>query len=75
MNKNKETLFGNYSYSIRTSGEAVGLFIREAEVICKLVLFIGANLQFKIKKRNVFYNNTNNKCCFFIFLQMVEVTC
>jgi len=45
MNKNKETLFGNYSYSIRTSGEVVGLFIREIEVICKLVLFIGAKLQ------------------------------
>jgi hypothetical protein len=44
MNKNKQTLFGNYSYSIRTSGEVVGLFIRDAVVICKLGLFIGANL-------------------------------
>ena len=47
MNKNKETLFGNYNDSIRTSGEVVGLFIREAVVICKLVLFIDANLQLK----------------------------
>lgn len=44
MNKNKKTLLGNYSYSIRTSGE-VGLFIREKVVICILVLFIGAKLQ------------------------------
>jgi len=44
MNKNKETLFGNYNDSIRTSGEVVGLFIREAVVICKLVIFIGAKL-------------------------------
>jgi len=44
MNKNKETLFGNYSDSIRTSGEVVSLFIRDAAVICKLGLFIDANL-------------------------------
>ena len=40
MNRNKKTLFGNYYYSIRTSGEVVILFIREIEVICTLVLFI-----------------------------------
>lgn len=45
MNKNKETLFGNYDYSIRTSGEAVDLFIRDIEVICKLVLFIDTKLR------------------------------
>lgn len=44
MNKNKKTLFGNYNDSIRTSGEVVGLFFREKEVICKLVLFITANV-------------------------------
>jgi len=45
MNKNKETLFGNYDYSIRTSGEVVDLFIRDIEVICKLVLFIDTKLR------------------------------
>ena len=57
MNNNKKTFFGNYNYSIRTSGEVTGLFIRDIEVICKLVLFIGANLQ-------IFYL----MCCdFFVF--------
>jgi len=42
MNKHFD---GNYNYSIRTSGEAVGLFIREKEVICTLVLFIDTNLR------------------------------
>lgn len=46
MNKNKKTPFGNYDYSIRTSGEVVGLFIRDKEVICTLVLFIEAKIQF-----------------------------
>lgn len=46
MNKKQKqnTLWVLY-YSIRTSGEAVGLFVREKEVICKLVLFIGAKIQ------------------------------
>ncbi len=44
MNKNKQTLFGDYSYSIRTSGEVAGLFVRDTGVICKLCLFIGTNL-------------------------------
>ncbi len=42
MNKH---FIGNYNYSIRTSGEAVGLFIREKEVMCILILFIDANLR------------------------------
>jgi len=37
--------FGNYTNSIRTSGEVVDLFIRDKVVICKLVFFIGANLR------------------------------
>ena len=45
IKKINKHFFGNYSYSIRTSGEAVGLFIRDREVICKLVLFIAANLR------------------------------
>lgn len=43
MNKNK-TLF-RYYYSIRTSGEVVGVFIRKIEVICKLILFIDTKLR------------------------------
>ena len=43
-NKNKKTLFGNYNYSIRTSGEVVGLFVREIGVIFILLLFIGAKV-------------------------------
>jgi hypothetical protein len=42
---NKKTHLELY-YSIRTSGEAVGLFIRDKVVICKLVFFIGAKLRF-----------------------------
>jgi len=69
MNKNKKTLFGNYSYSIRTSGEVVGLFIREKEVICKLVLFIGAKLQLFLLYNIVFMfcNKILMKCCFFFY--------
>jgi hypothetical protein len=44
--------YGNYTNSIRTSGEVVDLFIRDKIVICKLVFFIGANLQ-------IFFLNTN----------------
>lgn len=46
MNKKQKqnTLWVLY-YSIRTSGEAVDLFVREKEVICKLVLFICAKIQ------------------------------
>jgi hypothetical protein len=46
MNKNKKTPFGNYTNSIRTSGEVVRLFFRDAAVICALVLFIEAKVQF-----------------------------
>ena len=35
---------GHYK-SYLTSGEVVGLFILEIEVVCKLMLFIGAKLQ------------------------------
>lgn len=45
MNKRYETNFGYYSDSIRTSGEVVGLFVRDKEVICKLVIFIDAKIQ------------------------------
>jgi hypothetical protein len=40
MDKNRKTLVGDYTNSIRTSGEDTALFIRDKEVICKLVLFI-----------------------------------
>jgi len=45
MDKYLKNWFGNYTNSIRTSGEVVDLFIRDKEVICKLVLFIAANLR------------------------------
>ena len=45
MNKRYETNFGYYSDSIRTSGEVVGQFVRDKEVICKLVISIGAKIQ------------------------------
>jgi len=47
MDKYLKNYFGNYANSIRTSGEVVDLFIRDKEVICKLVFFIRANLQLK----------------------------
>ncbi len=45
MDKTMKYFFGNYSDSIRTSGEVVDLFVRDKVVICKLVFFIGANLR------------------------------
>lgn len=33
-----------YRDSIRTSGEVIGEFVRDKEVICKLILFIGAKV-------------------------------
>lgn len=54
MDKNTETFFGNYTNSIRTSGEVVGLFIRDKEVICKLVLFISAKVRINILFVGVF---------------------
>lgn len=47
MDKYLKNWFGNYSNSIRTSGEVVDLFIRDAAVICKLVLFIEAKIRIK----------------------------
>ncbi len=45
MNKKNETVYGYYRDSVRTSGEVRGVFVREKEVICKLILFIGAKVQ------------------------------
>ncbi|MEY4461823.1 MAG: hypothetical protein RLY98_363 [Bacteroidota bacterium] len=43
---------GNYSDSVRTSGEVECEFIRDKEVICKLILFIGSkNTTFFITRR------------------------
>jgi hypothetical protein len=49
MNKKNETGCGYYRNSVRTSGEVRGEFVREKEVICKLVLFIGAKVQLFLK--------------------------
>jgi hypothetical protein len=43
-NKTKQKTCGDYTNSIRTSGEVVGLFVREIGVIFILVLFIGAKV-------------------------------
>ena len=44
MNKKGEKHSGNYTNSVRTSGEVDGVFIRKIEVICKLLLFIRAKV-------------------------------
>lgn len=47
MNKyTGEKLSEYYRDSIRTSGEVIGEFVRDKEVICKLILFIGANVHY-----------------------------
>ncbi|MDP5200559.1 hypothetical protein [Flavobacterium sp. DG2-3] len=49
-------LSGYYRDSVRTSGEVIGEFVRDKEVICKLILFIGAKVHYffiyKTKKLN-----------------------
>ncbi len=40
MNKKIKHSIGYYRNSVRTSGEVESVFIRDKEVICKLVLFI-----------------------------------
>lgn len=68
MSKNKKTLFGNYNDSIRTSGEVVDLFFREKEVICKLGLFITANLNlFYYKSWCFLFSNKIKMKCWFYF--------
>jgi hypothetical protein len=47
--------YGGYSYSIRTSGEVVGVFIREIDVLYVVVLFIGAKVQLNLERRVVFF--------------------
>ena len=47
MDMNKYTaikLSEYYIDSIRTSGEVIGEFVRDKEVICKLILFIDAKV-------------------------------
>jgi hypothetical protein len=49
MNINKyaaKKLFEYYRDSIRTSGEVPGEIVRDKEVICKLILFIGAKVHY-----------------------------
>ena len=42
MNKRLKTQYGNYSDSVRTSGEVESVIVRDKEVICKLFLFIAS---------------------------------
>ncbi|MEY4963222.1 MAG: hypothetical protein RLZZ323_541 [Bacteroidota bacterium] len=45
-----KTYYGYYIDSVRTSGEVIKMFIRDKEVICKLILFIeDKNTTFFIK--------------------------
>lgn len=49
MDMNKytgEKLSEYYRDSIRTSGEVIGEFVRDKEVIYKLILFIGAKVHY-----------------------------
>ncbi|MFB9080898.1 hypothetical protein ACFFLS_22385 [Flavobacterium procerum] len=47
MNKyTGEKLNEYYRDSIRTSGEVPGEIVRDKEVICKLILFIGAKVHY-----------------------------
>ncbi|GAA6765254.1 hypothetical protein AAFH68_11890 [Flavobacterium sp. CGRL1] len=59
MDMNKYTaikLSEHYRDSVRTSGEVIGEFVRDKEVICKLILFIGAKVHlffiYKTKNQN-----------------------
>lgn len=47
--------YGGYSYSIRTSGEVVGVIIREIIVLYVSVFFIGAKVQFFFKSNTNFF--------------------
>jgi hypothetical protein len=42
MNKKVKNTNGNYSDSVRTSGEVESVIFRDKEVICKLILFIAS---------------------------------
>ena len=47
--------YGSYSYSIRTSGEVVGVIIREITVLYVSIFFIGAKLQLFFKPNGKFF--------------------
>ncbi|MBJ2124677.1 hypothetical protein [Flavobacterium sp. IB48] len=58
----------HYKDSVRTSGEVIGEFVRDKEVICKLILFIGAKVHyfFISKTKNL------NSNIFFTFCEYKE---
>jgi len=47
--------YGGYSYSIRTSGEVVGVIIREIIVLYVSVFFIGAKVHLFFKPNAKFF--------------------
>lgn len=47
--------YGGYSYSIRTSGEVVGVIIREIIVLYVSVFFIGAKVHIFFKPNAKFF--------------------
>jgi hypothetical protein len=54
MNKNIKKVFRGYSYSVRTSGEVNTIFRDGVKVICKLKLFIGANVKIFLNHPTLF---------------------
>jgi hypothetical protein len=77
MNKNRNKTrcgYYTYSYSIRTSGEAVGLSVRDIEVICTLILFICAKVQLFCKHNTyfIFCNKILIQCLFSINKKLLE---
>ena len=51
--------YGGYSYSIRTSGEVVGVIIREIIVLYVSLFFIGAKVHLFFKPNAKFFVKVN----------------
>ena len=51
--------YGSYSYSIRTSGEVVGVIIREIIVLYVSLFFIGAKVHIFFKPSTKFFVKVN----------------
>ena len=64
--KTDKHFYGNYTNSIRTSGEVVDLFVRDKVVVCKLIFFIVANLR-KISLETSFFLQQNKKYLLVLF--------
>ncbi|MEN2412486.1 hypothetical protein [Flavobacterium mesophilum] len=58
----------HYINSVRTSGEVIGEFVRDKEVICKLILFIGAKVHLFL----IYKTKNQNSNIFFTFCEYTE---